>query len=109
MKKRLSERVAQHQNKKAEGKRRTAKSEFIVLKDEIAEALNAGWSMKAIWETLSSESQISFGYKAFRHYVITLIKSETESTREGEKQVVKPKDEIKGFTYNPKPNLEELL
>ena len=109
MKKSLSERVSQHQHKKQQGKRRTAKVEFIALKEDIREALDAGWSMKAVWETLSSEGQISFGYKAFRNYVITLIKSEQEHTKEGEKKEEEAKNEIRGFTFNPKPNLEELV
>lgn len=105
----LSERVAAHQNKKGNDKQRTAKVEFIALKQDIAEALEAGWSMKAVWETLSSEGKISFGYKAFRNYVITLIKEAQENTKEGEQIEDSPKHQIKGFSFNPKPNLEELV
>ncbi len=108
MKKPLSERVAHNQLEK-KGKRNNAKIEFIALKEDIQEALDKGWSMKAVWETLSDEGQISFGYKAFRHYVLKLIKSEQENTREEKQSKSKTTSEIKGFTFNPIANPEELL
>lgn len=108
MKKSLSERVKQNQQK-AQGKRRTAKIEFIALKADIAEALAAGCSIKAIWETLKDEGHFTFGYKSFRHYVITIIKSEQENIRDDKQSKSKTTNEIKGFTFNPIPNPEELL
>lgn len=108
MKKSLSERVIQNQ-KKTQGKRRTAKIEFITLKSDIEEALNAGCSMKAVWETLKSEEQFTFGYKSFRHYVVTIIKLEQEKTKDGATEEVKPKNSTQGFIYNSTPNLEELV
>lgn len=108
MKKSLSERVIQKQTEK-KNQRGNAKIEFLALKEDIREALDKGCSMKAIWETLADEGQFSFGYKAFRHYVLKLIKSEQENTRDGKQSKSKPNDEIKGFTFNPIPNPEELL
>lgn len=108
MKKSLSERVIQNQQK-TQGKRRTAKIEFIALQPDIEEALNAGCSMKAVWETLKSEDQFTFGYKSFRHHVITIIKSEQEKTKDGATEEVKPKNSTQGFIYNSTPNLEELV
>ena len=108
MKKPLSERVIQNQSEKKNG-RSSAKIEFIALQDDIQEALDKGCSMKAIWETLSDEGQFSFGYKAFRHYVLKLIKSDQESTRDEKPSKSKTTNEIKGFTFNPIPNPEELL
>ncbi|WP_367607872.1 TraK family protein [Legionella sp. W05-934-2] len=108
MKKPLSERVIQNLSEK-KNKRSNAKIEFLALKEDIQEALDKGCSMKAVWETLSDEGQISFGYKAFRHYVLKLIKSEQENTKDDKQRENKPKNEIKGFTFNPIPNPEELL
>ena len=109
MKKPLSERVIQNLSEKKAG-RTNAKIEFIALQEDIREALDKGCSMKAIWETLSDEGQISFGYKAFRHYVLKLIKSEQEKTRDDKQSKSKTTtNEIKGFTFNPIPNPEELL
>lgn len=108
MKKSLSERVIQKQSEKKTG-RSHAKIEFIALKEDIREALDKGCSMKAVWETLSDEGQISFGYKAFRHYVLKLIKSAQENTKDENAVKSKTVNEMRGFTFNPKPNLEELL
>ncbi len=108
MKKPLSERVIEKQSEKKSG-RVNAKFQFIALKEDIREALDKGCSMKAVWETLSDEGQISFGYKAFRHYVLNLIKSEQEDTRDDKQSKSKTTTEIKGFTFNPIPNPEELL
>ena len=108
MKKPLSKRVIEKQSEKKNG-RVSAKIQFIALQNDIREALEAGCSMKAIWETLSDEDQISFGYKAFRHYVLKLIKSEQENTKDGKQKESKPNKEIQGFTFNPIPNPEELL
>ncbi|HAT8252351.1 TPA: conjugal transfer protein TraK [Legionella pneumophila] len=108
MKKPLSERVIQNQSEKKNG-RTNAKIQFIALKEDIREALDKGCSMKAVWETLSDEGQISFGYKAFRHYVLKLIKSEQENTKDDKQSKSKTTNEIKGFTFNPIPNPEELL
>lgn len=108
MKKALSERVIQNQSEKR-SRQNTAKIQFIALQEDIREALAKGCSMKAVWETLSDEGQISFGYKAFRHYVIKLIKSAQENTKDEKQSKSKTTHEIKGFTFNPIPNPEELL
>jgi translation elongation factor EF-1beta len=108
MKKSLSQRVIQNKAEKNAG-RVSAKIQFMALKEDIQEALDKGCSMMAIWETLSDEGQISFGYKAFRHYVITLIKTEQENIRDDKQSKSKTKTNTKGFTFNPIPNPEDLL
>ncbi|HAT1864832.1 TPA: TraK family protein [Legionella pneumophila] len=108
MKKPLSERVIQSQSEK-KARRISAKIEFIALQEDIKEALDKGCSMKAVWETLSDEGHISFGYKAFRHYVLKLIKSAQENTKDEKQGKSKTTHEIKGFTFNPIPNPKELL
>ena len=108
MKKPLSRRVIEKQSEEKNG-RVSAKIQFIALQEDIREALEAGCSMKAIWETLLDEGQISFGYKAFRHYVLKLIKSEQENIKDEKQSKSKTTNEIKGFTFNPIPNPEELL
>lgn len=108
MKKPLSERVSINQAEK-KTKRSSAKTVFISLKNDIKEALDAGWSMKAVWETLTDEGKISFGYKAFRHYVLKLIKSEQEQNRVEKQRESKTPNIIKGFTYDPIPKPEDLL
>jgi len=110
----LSERIAKNQLSKKVSDNSRNKVAFLALKDDVAAALSDGWSMKAIWETLRMEEKISFSYKTFCVYVTRLIHAPLkpnmqESTREDETEKSKSPHEIRGFTSNPKPNLEELL
>lgn len=110
----LSERIAKNQLSKTASDNSVNKVAFLALKSDIEAALTDGWSMKAIWETLSMEEKISFSYKTFCVYVMRLISAPLkpdmqENTREDEKEKSKLPNEIRGFTFNPKPNLEDLL
>ncbi len=109
----LSERIAAKQMIKKASDKSVNKAAFLALKKDIALALADGWSIKLVWETLREEGKISFSYKTFCGYVARLIAAEKrpsqENTKEDEKAKSKTKTEIRGFTFNPKPNLEELL
>ncbi|HHS2910621.1 TraK family protein [Legionella pneumophila serogroup 1] len=110
----LSERIAKSQSKKNGANNTKNKVAFLALKEDIIEALSDGWPMKAIWDTLTEEEKISFTYKTFRLYVAQFIRNESknepqEKTKEDKKKKSNATNEIKGFTYNPIPNLEELL
>ena len=110
----LSERIAKNQSNKKSSNNSRNKVAFLALKSDIAAALLDGWSIKAIWETLSLEKSISFSYKTFCQYVLRFIEiphklTMQENTKEDDKEKSKAQNEIRGFTFNPKPNLEELL
>jgi|TARA_Y100000588_G_C14163062_1_gene885684 hypothetical protein len=107
----LSERIAKNQRNNTVSDNSKNKVAFLALKDDIESALKDGWSKKAIWETLTLEEKISFSYKTFCLYVSRLINTPNaqEKLREDKQREVKPKNEIKGFTYNPVPNPEELF
>lgn len=114
MGKSLSERIANNQRDRKNSDNSKNKVAFLALKQEIALALTDGWSIKAIWETLTMEEKITFSYKTFCLYVSRMITDPNkpatqENTREDERIKDKATNEIKGFTFNPKPNLEELL
>lgn len=107
----LSERIANRQDKKSGAHKN--KVAFLALKQDIIGALDDGWPMKTIWETLTEEKKISFTYKTFRLYVAQFIrnqsKNESQEKTKEDKKISKATNEIKGFTYNPIPNLEDLL
>lgn len=110
----LSERIAKRQAKKNGANNTKNKVAFLAQKEDIIGALSDGWPMKAIWETLTEEGKISFTYKTFRLYVAQFIRNDKknepqENTKEDTKKKSNATNEIKGFTYNPIPNLEELL
>lgn len=110
----LSERIAAKQVERQVSDKSVNKAAFLALKQDIATALADGWSIKLVWETLVEEGKISFSYKTFCGYVARLIVADhkpslQEDTKEDEKAKSKAKSEIRGFTFNPKPNLKELL
>lgn len=110
----LSERIAAKQMERKVSDKSVNKAAFLALKKDISLALADGWSIKLVWETLVEEGKISFSYKTFCGYVARLIASEKkpsmqENTKEEKKKKSNATNEIKGFTYNPIPNLEELL
>lgn len=111
MNKSLSERIAEKQAQKTQRKTSVGKTQFIAHMNDIKTALDDGWPMKAIWETLYDEGKVSFTYKSFRHYVSQLIRTKQDDTRDDNSKESKSKSpsEIKGFTFNPKPDLEKLL
>lgn len=100
---------------------RKNKVEFLALKDDISEALEKGWSIIAIWETLQDEGSFTASYNTFRLYVLKYLNGQKpgyslkESAEVRTKKPVgnhshKKKDtSMPSFTYNPIPNIEDLL
>ncbi|WP_115705381.1 TraK family protein [Legionella sainthelensi] len=54
-------------------KRTKSKVEFLALREEISEALEKGWSLTAIWETLHDEGSFTATYNTFRLYVLKYL------------------------------------
>jgi len=69
----LSERIALRVLQSGEGRNARNRASFLMMRTEVAEALEGGYSVLAIWETLHEEGRINFGYQAFRRYVAQLI------------------------------------
>ncbi|HAT8830484.1 TPA: TraK family protein [Legionella pneumophila] len=102
---------------------RKNKVEFLALKEDISEALEKGWPMTAIWETLRDEGSFTASYNTFRLYILEYLNGQKPGYSQKDslapklqkpikKHSVKKSNankEIKGFTYNPIPNIEELL
>lgn len=100
---------------------RKNKIEFLALKKEISEALEKGWSITAIWETLRDEGSFTASYNTFRLYVLKYLNGQKpgysykEPAESRSKTLVK-NDAIKkktptipSFSFNPKPNPEDLI
>jgi hypothetical protein len=72
----LSERIAAAVKKKPTLSRSVQnRAAFIILRTDIKQALNDGWTVKRIWETLCEEGKIDFGYTAFVGYTNRLVLS----------------------------------
>ena len=71
----LSERIAERaKTKKQPGRASKNRAAFLAVRDEVRQALDDGWPVKEVWETLYAEGAISFRYDAFIGYVRKLIR-----------------------------------
>ena len=122
MAKSLSERIAHRVSAKQPSRTGKNRASFLAVRDDVRKALDDGWPVKVIWDTLRHEGKIEFGYDAFIGYVNRLIRSSADQVKADKPPVPKaqaetdapqePKAEapsIGGFNFNPKPNKEDLL
>ncbi|HHS8316200.1 TPA: TraK family protein [Legionella pneumophila] len=124
MQKSLSARIAERASTKTPSRNAKNRAAFLAQKPDITHAMEDGWPIKSIWETLHAEGKINFSYQAFRGYVNRLILSSRMSATTPSVSCEPPQSkpapgtqepknvsapEIKGFHFNPVPNLEELF
>ena len=124
---RIAERIAR---KKPAGNVRN-RAAFLALRGEVKQAIDDGWPVKTIWETLHDEEKVAFSYQAFRGYVNRLILSPSasgeaaplvvadqprqaapRSVPESARTPAEWKPErpaASGFTFNRTPKKEDLL
>jgi hypothetical protein len=120
----LSQRIAEHAKTKAPtvaGKNRAA---FLAVREEVKGALDDGWPIKTVWETLREEGKIEFGYDAFIRYVDRLIgprkqpeiaaaslptpaATDKSNAEAGVRRGTAP--EIHGFHFQSSPKREDLV
>lgn len=48
---------------------------FLAIRDEVEKAMEDGWSVRMIWQTLVEEGKIDVSYNSFLSYVKRLIKT----------------------------------
>lgn len=110
----LSERIAERAREKSACTPHSNRAIILALRNDIQQALDDGWSVRAVYQTLYDESRVTFSYQAFRRYVnrIHLGKLATEKRppRQPNKTAFKSSAApATGFSFNPTPNKEELL
>jgi hypothetical protein len=109
---------------------------FLAVKQDVTEALAAGWAIKTVWRHLQAQNRIGFSYDPFRRFVNQYIRC-TDSNKAGAMlpafdrelpaaplrppsptQTVQFLDtapqadssqERSGFVFHPAPNLDELI
>ena len=129
MTKNLSARIAERAARKKPPRNGQNRVTFLAMREDVKQAIDDGWPVKAIWETLHEEGKVSFSYQAFIGYANRLILSSsasrttvstpmavdsrigkqrgpataqaTEKTLEGQT--------TSGFTFNRTPKKEDLL
>lgn len=84
---------------------------FLVLRSDIQQAVQDGWPLKHIWETLHEEGKVAFGYQSFRKYVIKLIAVNDKACSPRNSKVPPPprSSELPGFKWDPVGKKEDLL
>ena len=129
MTKNLSVRIAERAAQKKPSRNGQNRATFLAIRGDVKQALDDGWPVKTIWETLHEEGKVSFSYQAFRGYANRLILSSPASrttvstpmavdSRIGrqhgpataqatEKNAGGPT--TSGFTFNRTPKKEDLL
>lgn len=87
----LSERISARSGEKAVPSPQNNRALVLALRAEIQGALDDGWSVLAIYETLNEEGAVLFSYQSFRLYVNRLLlgkappRSSKRTTKKGSK------------------------
>ncbi len=84
----LTEVLAARAAKKVPMKHERNRIAFLACIEEIKEVLGGGWTIKDIWEALTEEGRISFGYEVFRGYVKRMIPAQPAKPAILERSVV---------------------
>jgi hypothetical protein len=79
MSKPLEERIAGRMRDQPDTNPASGRVAFLVLKGDIARAVEAGWPVKSIWYTLFAAGRIAIGYHAFNLYVKNYIRTSPAS------------------------------
>src|SRR4029077_7256332 len=94
---------AKYGNDSARAKRAQIRNEILIRKNEILAELTNGWSVRAIWEGLSENKELTCTYKTFAGHVRRL-QAKAPAT------AITPKKEQNNFTWDPTtPSKEQLI
>jgi len=103
----LSKRIARHTDKNKNSGKQFLPA-FIALKPEIEQALNDGWTVRQIWNTLHDEKKIKCSYQWFR----TLVNRHISHDRKQHSRAVQTEsagNDQEGFRFNSTTEKEELI
>jgi len=126
MAKSLSERIAERAKKKKPSRNAQNRAAFLAVRADVKQALDDGWPVKSIWETLHEEGKVTFSYQAFRGYVNRLILAvKADAALSPASEPAKPREDAKpeaaasstkqkparmpGFIFQPNPDKKDLL
>ena len=73
MSKTLSARIAKRITSRQPNRKEKNRADFLVIRADVKQALDDGWPIKTIWETIIDEGKMVCSYQAFRGYIIRLI------------------------------------
>lgn len=110
----LSERIGERARKNSSCTPHANRAIVLALRDDIQAALNDGWSVLAIYQTLQDEGKVNFSYQAFRRHInrIFLNNAESRSGCFGTTKTTKKSSQTtsrQGFSFNAYPDKEDLF
>jgi len=111
---------------------------FLAVRDDVRDALDEGYAVKTVWAHMHESKRIEFGYDTFLNYVNRHLRPAEQQPAIASNQVATaptsppnanaPKDpgkpapqpspprpaapvagDLGGFSFNPAPNIEELM
>ena len=130
MSKKLTELIAQAEmQRQQQGTGIKNRSAFLVLRDDIKEAMADGWALKQIYRTLHTQQKITCSYQTFVNYAnelilkpkqvatpATILNQDTKQGTPTQKSnlnntetTIKKPPELPGFIFNPIANKEDLI
>jgi hypothetical protein len=83
------------------GKRAQIRNEILLRGQDILTELEKGWSIRAIWEVLRENKELTCSYKTFAGHVRRLAAKRPPNA-------ITPKKK-KSFTWDATPNKEDLV
>jgi len=116
--------LAEWVDKRAKKKRRqdTAAVAFLAVRQNVKEAIDAGYALSTIWEHMHETGKLKCSYETFRKHVRRHMKPTTQADPEPapktgaqasigkeSKDEQKKDDPLNGFTFNATPKKEELF
>ena len=110
----LSERIAERAKAKPSATPHANRAIVLALRKDIQQALDDGWSVRAVYQTLYDEGRLTFSYQAFRRYVNQIHLGKPLPTRH---RPAPPSSPVRtgtstaatGFSFDPSPKKEDLL
>lgn len=108
----LTERIAERQRSAAPSSAGANRAVMLALRGDIQQALDDGWSVLAIYQTLHDEGQLTFSYQAFRRHVNRHLLGKQPAQpkqRASSSTTEKPHAAPHKFTFNPSPNPRDLI
>ncbi len=110
----LSERIAERARMKSSLAPRSNRAVVLALRADIQQALDDGWSVLTVHQTLHDEGRVTFSYQAFRRYVNQIHLGKTSPAKPRQRQARKTDfkggtSPTAGFSFDPSPKKEALL
>lgn len=110
----LSERIAERARAKSASAPSSNRAVMLALRADIKQALDDGWSVLAVHQTLYDEGRVTFSYQAFRRYVNRIHFGRPSPRKPKQTQACRTAfkgsgTQASGFRFDPSPKKEDLL